>query len=143
MNYQAICAALEVPLNNAFALLSPPVKIFFDNLIVMPPDPPGEYVMVNITFGLTTETALEGSLDRARGAIIVRIYTRKGNGARRARQLAETASCVLKDLGSTKKPASGVFVRVHDISGPNFYMDNDQPQFMARLSASWNATNLA
>lgn len=142
MNYQAICAALETPLNNAFAALSPPVKIFFDNLIVTPPDPPGEYVMVNITFGLTSETALEQSLDRARGAIIIRIFVRKGNGARRARQLAETASCALRALGATKKPASGVFVRVHDFSGPAFYMDEEQPHFMARLTASWDATNL-
>lgn len=142
MNYQAICAALETPLNSAFAALSPPVSIYFDNLIAMPPDPPGEYVMVNITFGLTSETALEESLDRARGAIIIRIFARKGNGGRRARQLAETASCVLKDLGSTKKPATGTFVRVRDISGPMFYMDQEQPHFMARMSASWDATNL-
>lgn len=142
MNYQAICAALEVPLNTAFAALSPPVKIFFDNLVVMSPDAPGEYVMVNITFGLTSETALEESLDRARGAIIIRVFVRKGNGARRGRQLSETASCVLRSLGPTKKSVSGAFVRVKDISGPAFYMDKEEPHFMARLTASWDATNL-
>lgn len=142
MNYQAICAALETPLNSAFASLSPPVKIFFDNLIITPPDPPGEYVMVNLTFGLTSETALGEVLDHARGAIIVRIFTRKGNGGRRARQLAETALSALKPLGSTKKPAAGVFVRVRNFSGPDFYMDEEQPHFMARLTASWDATKL-
>jgi len=140
MNYQAICAALESPLNNAFIALTPPVKVFFDNLIVMPPDPPGEYVMVNITFGLTSESTLANSLDRARGAIIVRIFTEKGRGGRRARQLAGVASQVFTDLGATQRPASGTFVRVKDVSGPNFYMDEAQPHFMARLAASWDAT---
>jgi hypothetical protein len=141
MNYQAICAALEAPLNNAFIALTPPVKVFFDNLIVMPPDPPGEYVMVNITFGLTSESTLTNSLDRARGAIIVRIFTEKGRGGRRARQLAGVASQIFSILGATKRPATGTFVRVHDVSGPNFYMDEAQPHFMARLSATWDATS--
>lgn len=142
MNYQAICAAIEVPLNSAFGALTPPVKIFFDNLIARPPDPPGEYVMVNITFGLTTESAIAKSYDFARGAIIVRVFTRKGNGALRARQLSEIATCALKELGETKKPASGVFLRVRNLGGPQFYMDEDQPHFLARITAAWDATNL-
>jgi hypothetical protein len=140
MNYQAICAALEAPLNNAFIALTPPVKVFFDNLIVVPPDPPGEYVRVNITFGLTSESTLTNSLDRARGAIIVRIFTEKGRGGRRARQLAGVASQVFNTLGATKRPATGTFVRVRDVSGPSFYMDETEPHFMARLAASWDAT---
>jgi hypothetical protein len=141
VNYQAICAALETPLNNAFIALTPPVRVFFDNLIVIPPDPPGEYVRVNITFGLTSESTLVNSLDRARGAIIVRIFTEKGRGGKRARQLAGVVSQVFDILGATKRPATGTFVRVRDVSGPNFYMDETGPHFMARLSATWDATS--
>lgn len=142
MNYQAICAALETPLNNAFAALSPPVKIYFDNLVAMPPDPPGEYAMINITFGLTSESSFDEILDRARGAIIARIYTKKGNGGRRARLLAETISCTLKNFNLGRKSTAGIFVRVSDISGPTFFMDNEEPYFIARISASWSATDL-
>lgn len=142
MNYQAICAAIEVPLNTAFGGLNPPVKIFFDNLIARPPDPPGEYVMVNITFGLTTESAIAKSYDFARGAVIVRVFTRKGNGGLRARQLSEVASCALKTLGESKKPATGVFLRIRNLKGPEFFMDEDQPHFLARITAGWDATNL-
>lgn len=140
MNYQAICAALETPLNTAFGALTPPVKIFFDNLIAIPPDPPGEYAMVNITFGLTSESTLTKSLDRARGAIIVRIFTEKNRGGRRARQLSETVAQVFQALGDTKRSANGIFVRVHSVSGPTFYMSEEQPHFAVRLSASWDAT---
>lgn len=142
MNYQSICAALEAPLNTAFGTLLPPVKIFFDNLIVVPPDAPGEYVRVNIGFGPTTESMLTQSLGHARGAIIIRIFTRKGNGAGRARQLAQVAFCTLRALGETKKPSTGTFVRVRDIAGPRFFMGEQEPHFMTRIEASWDATNL-
>lgn len=140
MNHQAICAAIEVPLNNAFKGLTPPVKIFFDNLTIVPPDPPTEYVTVSIAFGLTSESTLTNSLDRARGAVIVRIFTEKNRGGKRARYLSGVASDILNSLGSSQKAAFGVFLRVRDISGPAFYSNEVEPHFMARIAASWDAT---
>jgi hypothetical protein len=142
MNHQKICAAIEKPFNTAFKALTPPVKIYFDNVVAMPPDAPGEYVMVNITFGMTSEDGLECLLDRARGAIIVRIFAPKNAGGLRARQLATTARTVLLNMAKTKKTVSGVFLRTRDISGPTFFSDNEQPHFMARIEASWQASDL-
>lgn len=142
MDYQKICAAIEKPLNTAFRALTPPVKIYFDNVIGMPPDAPGEYVMVNITFGMTSEDTLDCLLDRARGAIIVRIFTEKNAGGKRARELSATVRNVLENLAKTKKGVSGVFLKTRDVEGPTFFLDNAQPHFMARVEASWQATDL-
>lgn len=142
MNYQAICAAIELPLNNAFKGLTPVVKIFFDNLTIVPPDPQGEYVTVNITFGLVSESTLTENLDRARGTVIIRIFTPKNRGGKRARYLSGIASQVLSNLACTKKPATGTFVKVKQVSGPEFYPDLPEPHFMARIVASWDAVNL-
>jgi hypothetical protein len=143
MNYQSICAALEIPFNNAFKALSPSVKIFFDNITPVSPDPPDEYIRINITFGLVTESTLDCSLDRARGAIIARIYTRKNAGGLRSRQLASVAKSVFDGLASTKKTTNGVFVRLQDMAGPTFSVNEKQPHFMARIEATWHATQIS
>lgn len=139
MNYQAICAAIETPLNTAFAALTPPVKIYFDNIQVVPPDPPSEYVRVNITFGITTESTLAQSMERARGAVVVRIYTRMNTGGLRARQLAAVVSNVFSALGSTKKTSTGLFLRVSDVTGPTRLTSDDSPNYGVRMEASWQA----
>lgn len=139
MNYQAICAAIETPLNTAFAGLTPPVKIYFDNIQVVPPDPPSEYVRVNITFGMTTESTIAQSMERARGAVVVRIYTRMNIGGLRARQLAAIVGDVFNTLGSTKKASTGLFLRVSDVSGPTRLTSDDSPHYGVRMEASWQA----
>ncbi len=65
MNYQSIRAAIEAPLLTAYNTQTPPIPVYFDNITAVPPDPPKEYVRINITFGLTTESTLDGSLDYA------------------------------------------------------------------------------
>jgi len=142
MDHQKICAAIEKPFNTAFKALTPPVKIYFDNVTAMPPDAPGEYVRINITFGMTSEDALGCLLDRARGAIIVRIFTPKNAGAARARQLATSARTVLEDLAKGPKGVSGIFLRTRDVEGPAFFADSTEPHFVARLEATWQASDL-
>ena len=83
MNYQAIRAALENPLLTAFNSLVPAVPVFFDNITAVPPNTTTEYVRINITFGITNEPTLTSSVDNARGALIIRIFTEKGRGPAR------------------------------------------------------------
>lgn len=142
MDYQAICASIEVPIYKAFSDLTPIVPVYFDNIIATDNDPPNEFAVVNITFGPTTESTIESSLDRARGAIISRIYVRKNAGGLRARQLSGVMTDVFRDLARTKKPGSGVFVRTSDISGPTFSMAESTPHFIAKIVATWHATVL-
>lgn len=148
--YQKIRAAIEGPILTAFNSLVPPVPVYFDNVNFVPPDPPGEYVRVNMTFGLMTEDVLVDSLDRARGALIVRCFAEKNKGPARAQELADVAASVIRQIGRSQKPASGVFARTSDLKGPSFPMDRIEqlepsqasliPHFQARIDASWHAS---
>lgn len=143
MNYQAIRAAVENPLLTAFNDLSPSVPVYFDNITAVPPNTTTEYVRVNITFGLTTETTLTQSLDNARGAIIIRVFTEKGRGPARNQTLLTTAVDVLETLNETSKTNSGVFFRVGEIEGPTFSADEMSPHFMGRIETGYKATVLS
>jgi hypothetical protein len=111
MNYQGIRAAIENPILTAFTNLSPSVPVFFDNITAAPLGSVTEYVRVNITFGITNEVTLSSSVDNARGAIIIRIYSEKGKGPARNQTLVTTAVNVIETLNATAKTNSGVFFR--------------------------------
>ena len=143
MNYQAIRAAIENPLLTAFNSLSPAVPVFFDNITAAPKNITTEYVRVNVTFGITNEATLTGSVDYARGAVIIRVFSEKGQGPARNQTLLTTATDVLETLNSTAKTDSGVFFRVGDIDGPTFSADEESPHFMGRIETGFRATVLS
>lgn len=140
MNYQAIRAAIENPLLTAFNSLSPAVPVFFDNITAAPKNITTEYVRVNVTFGITNEATLTGSVDNARGAVIIRVFSEKGQGPARNQTLLTTATGVLETLNNTAKTGSGVFFRVGDINGPTFSADEESPHFMGRIDTGFRAT---
>ena len=140
MNYQAIRAAVENPLLTAFGSLSPAVPVFFDNITAVPANTTTEYVRVNVTFGLTNEATLTSSVDNARGAVVIRVFTEKGKGPARNQTLLTTAVNVLETLNNTAKTNSGVFFRVGDINGPTFSATEDAPMFMGRVDTGYVAT---
>ncbi len=143
MNYQAIRAAIENPLLTAFNNLSPAVPVFFDNVTAAPKNTTTEYVRINVTYGITNEATLTSSVDNARGALIIRIFTEKGKGPARNQTLLTTAVDVLETLNNTAKTDSGVFFRVGDINGPTFSSTEDSPHFMGRIEAGYVATVLS
>lgn len=140
MNYQSIRAKLEAPLLTAYNSQSPQIPVYFDNVTTVPPDPPKEYVRVNITFGLTTEPTLDGSLDYARGALIVRCFAPKGSGPARCQQMIALAKQVIDTLNSTRKTFNSTYVRVGQITGPSFQAPENFPHFVGRIDASWQAS---
>ena len=140
MNYQAIRAAVENPLLTAFGSLSPAVPVFFDNITAVPANTTTEYVRVNVTFGITNEATLTSSVDNARGAVVIRVFTEKGKGPARNQTLLTTAVSVLETLYNTAKTNSGVFFRVGDINGPTFSATEDAPMFMGRIDTGYVAT---
>ena len=142
MNYQAIRAAIENPLLTAFGTLVPAVPVYFDNITAVPPNTTTEYVRVNITFGVTTDPTLTSTLDNARGAIIIRIFTEKGKGPGRVQTLLTKAVDVLETLSNGAKPATGVFVRTGAITGPTFSSTEDAPLFLGSIDTSFIATVL-
>ena len=143
MNYQAIRAAVENPLLTAFNDLSTTVPVYFDNITAVPPNTTTEYVRVNVTFGLTNEPTLTSSVDNARGALIIRVFTEKGKGPARNQTLLTTAVNVLETLNDTAKTNSGVFFRVGDINEPTVSATEDSPHFMGRIDAGYVATVLS
>jgi hypothetical protein len=142
MNYQAIRAAVENPLLSAFGSLVPAVPVYFDNITAAPANSTTEYVRVNVTFGATNDPTLTSSVDNARGAVVIRIFTEKGRGPARTQALVTTAVDVLETLNATGKPATGVFFRIGTIDGPTFSSTEDSPHFVGRIETSYVATVL-
>ena len=143
MNYQSIRAQVENPLLTAFGALSPAVPVFFDNITSAPLNSTSEYVRVNVTFGLTNEPTLTSSVDNARGAIVIRIFTEKGRGPSRNQTLITTAVDVLETLNNGTKGTTGTYFKVGAIDGPSFSSNEDAPLFMSRIESSYVATVLS
>jgi len=140
MNYQSIRAAIEAPLLTAYNTQIPPIPVYFDNITAVPPDPPKEYVRINVTFGLTTEATIDGSLDYARGALIVRCFAPKSTGPARCQQMVQLAKQVIDTLNSTTKTSTATYVRVGRITGPSFQSPDSSPHFIGRIDAGWQAS---
>ena len=142
MNYQAIRAAVEGPLLTAFNNLVPAVPVYFDNITAVPANSTTEYVRVNVTFGITNQPTLTSSLDNARGAVVIRIFTEKGRGPARNQQLLTTAVNVLETLNNSTKTTSGVYFKIGEINGPTFSATENAPHFVGRIDTSYVATVL-
>lgn len=143
MNYQAIRAVVENQLLTAFGALTPPVPVYFDNITAAPANSTTEHVKVNVTFGITNEPTLTTSVDYARGAVVIRIFTEKGRGPARNQTLITTAVNVLETLNNSTKTTTGVFFRVGEITGPTFSAVEDSPLFVGRIDAPYRATVIA
>jgi len=143
MNYQAIRAAVENPLLTAFGALVPAVPVYFDNITAVPPNTTTEYIRVNVTFGITNEPTLTSSVDNARGAIIIRIFTEKGRGPARNQTLLTTAVGVLETINNSTKGTTGVYFKVGPINGPTFSSTEEAPHFVGRIDTSYVATVLS
>jgi len=143
MNYQAIRASMESPLLTAFNSLTPPVPVYFDNITAVPPNTTTEYVRVNITFGITNEPTLTSSVDHARGALVIRIFTEKGRGPARNQELITTAVAALETINDTAKTTTGVYVKLGEINGPTFSVTDQSPHFVGRIDTGYVATVLS
>lgn len=140
MNYQAIRAAVENPLLTAFNALVPPVPVYFDNITAVPPNTTTEYVRVNVTFGITNEPTLTSSVDNARGAVVIRVFTEKGRGPSRTQQLITAAVSAIETINASPKLSTGVYMRTGSITGPTFSALEEAPHFVGRLEMPWIAT---
>lgn len=143
MNYQKIRAEVENPLLTAFGALSPAIPVFFDNITAAPANSTTEYVRVNVTFGLTNDPTLGSSVDNARGAIVIRVFTKKGDGPARNQTLMTTAVGVLETLNDGTKGTTGTYLKTGSIEGPSFSSTEIPPMFMGRIETSYVATVLS
>tara|TARA_Y100000004_G_C8875236_1_gene395094 strand:- start:21 stop:452 length:432 start_codon:yes stop_codon:yes gene_type:complete len=139
MRYQAVRAAIESPLQTAFAALSPAVPVFFDNITAAPANSTTEYVKVAVEFGLTTEQTLQSNLDRIRGNVVIRVYTEKGKGPARSQTLVNTAVTTLLGLSASTRADSGVYLRPSAINGPTFSTTEASPHLMGQVDTGFIA----
>ena len=138
MNFQGVRAAMEAPIATAYGALSPAIPVFFDNFGDVISDADSEFVYINIQFGLTTEVALNSSLDNIRGIITVRAFAEKDKGAARSQTLINTAFTTLETINNTSQPTSGIYVRTGEITGPTFA--DDRPFFVSTIETNFQAT---
>ena len=138
MNFQGVRAAMETPIATAYGALSPAIPVFFDNFGDVISDADSEFVYINIQFGLTTEVALNSSLDNIRGIITVRAFAEKDKGAARSQTLINTAFTSLQTINNTGQPTSGIYVRTGEITGPTF--SDDRPFFVSTIETNFQAT---
>ena len=143
MNYQKIRAEVENPLLTAFGALDPAIPVFFDNITAAPLNSTTEYVRVNVTFGLTNDPTLTSSVDNARGAIVIRCFSKKGEGPARNQTLITPAVDVLETLNDSTKGTTGTYFKVGSIEGPSFSSNENSPLFMGRIETSYVATVLS
>ena len=134
---------MESPLLTAFNSLTPPVPVYFDNITAVPPNTTTEYVRVNITFGITNEPTLTSSVDHARGALVIRVFTEKGRGPARNQELITTAVAALETTNDTAKTTTGVYVKLGEINGPTFSVTDQSPHFVGRIDTGYTATVLS
>ena len=143
MNYQKIRAEVENPLLTAFGALSPAIPVFFDNITAAPANSTTEYVRVNVTFGLTNDPTLGSSVDNARGSIVIRVFSKKGEGPARNQTLLTTAVDVLETINDGTKSTTGTYLKTGSIEGPTFSSTETPPMFMGRIETSYVATVLS
>lgn len=147
MEYQSVRSAIESPLKASFDALSPAVPVYFDNTLNTISDAEGEFIHVNLQFGLTTETTLTTQSDYIRGTIVIRAYTEKGKGPARNQTLINTAVTTLRTLSDQAKASSGVYVRIGVLDGPSFGTETGAtesrlaltPFFISRIDTSFVA----
>ena len=72
MEYQSVRSAIESPLKASFDALSPAVPVYFDNTLNTISDAEGEFIHVNLQFGLAPESSLTTQSDYMRRAIVLR-----------------------------------------------------------------------
>ena len=138
MNYQGIRSKFETPITAAYEALAPAIPVFFDNFGDVVSDADSEFVYINIQFGLTTEVALNSSLDNIRGIITVRAFAEKDKGAARSQTLINTAFTTLETINNTGQPTSCIYVRTGEITGPTF--EDDRPFFVSTIETNFQAT---
>jgi len=147
MNYQGIRAEFESDLYAAYGALSPAVPVYFDNTFNTVSDAETEFILVNLQFGLTTETTLTTQSDYIRGTIVIRAYTEKGKGPARNQTLINTAVTTLQALSDQAKASSGIYVRIGALNGPSFGTETGAtesrlaltPFFISRIDTSFVA----
>ena len=139
MNYQSIRASIETPMLNAFSNLVPAIPVYFDNITAAPPNSTTEYIRINITFGLTSESSLTTNFDNVRGSVVIRVFTEKGRGPGRNQVLMNTALETLNSINDTVKVGSAVYTRIFNINGPTFSTTETPPLFMSRIDAGFQA----
>ena len=75
--------------------------------------------------------------------IVIRCFSKKGEGPSRNQTLITTAVDVLETLNNGTKGTTGTYFKVGAINGPSFSTTETPPMFMGRIDTSYVATVLS
>ena len=140
MTLQAIRRFYEAPLITAYGALTPAVPVYVDNQPLPDTTSLSEYVLLRLSFGLTTEPTLAGSFDWHRGSLVVEVYSAKGVGPGRGQTLIQTAINTLTAMNATQGTAvNSVRGSVGSIVGPSFFALEGTPHYLTRMSTAFQA----
>ena len=137
MSFQAIRAAFEVALTDAFGAMSPAVPCYYDNVQETPPN--AEHVLINISYpSMTVPVICKGPnhVELIRGNVQVSIYCKRREGMKRLEELSATAAQVLVDIHDV---CSDVGASCGQVAGPVYLLSGDAPYAMASVSAPFTA----
>lgn len=137
MTFQAIRAAFEVALTDAFAAVSPAVPCYYDNVQETPPN--AEHVLINISYPSMTVPVIckdENQAELIRGNVQVSIYTKRREGMGRLEDLSAVAAQVLAGMHDV---CSEVNASCGQVAGPVYLLSGNEPYAMASVSAAFTA----
>lgn len=140
MTLQAIRRFYEAPLITAYGALVPAVPVYVDNQPLPDTTSLSEYVLLRLSFGLTTEPTIAGSYDWHRGSLVIEVYSAKGVGPGRGQTLIQTAIDTLTAMNATQGTAvNNVRGSIGSIVGPSFFALEGMPHYLTRISTAFQA----
>ena len=141
MTLQAIRKHFEDAVRAGAADVDPLLLVLTDNQFYTDNDAESEFVLVRLQFGTMTEQALCRPMERIRAALIVEVYTQKGQGPGRSQRIAAAIMKRLNELPRfvNKSVPGTVSGTVDTITGPSFVALDGRPHYFARLSCAVQA----
>ncbi len=139
MSIANIRKIIELEVTAAFATMTPPVGVIYDNV---QEEPIGqEYVFLTISIVSLAEPILcpdESLIENIRGSIQMVCYTPRAQGMLRLESMASVGMAALAGMKSAPDP-DGTRIAVGQIDGPVSGLAGDSPLALANVSAPFTA----
>ena len=142
MSLANIRSLVEVAVTNAYAALTPPVPMVYQNVQEEPPGGANtEYVIVSLSYPQLTEPILcpdESNIEAIRGNVTLFCYTPRASGMKRLEELGAVAIRTLNNLKGASDPNSVRF-NLGSVEGPIPVLQSDNPLALVNVNAPFTA----
>ena len=141
MSLQSIRRFFEKPIAASITSVDTSIKVLTDNQTYVDNDAAAQFALIRVSFGNTAVQTFCEPMERIEGAIVIELYTPKGEGPGRAQALATAITRTLYRFPRHKTNRSGERVsgRINNVSGPSFTPLDGKPHLLTRLSCGFQA----